>query len=259
MRRFQQLVVVLSLTAIGGGCGPEGLEAQDTEGTGESALELTTVTQELSYSNGGSWSSPHPPTVLASTADRTCFFTRIRGRFDNGGDSVRILANAGRWDIGGTGSTRASAACAALPGDSRYSTAYDWTERQRQPVNLGSTMGRVCFLTRVGGSFNSPRAWVGVYASGGSWFLSGDLQGQDGFARARCVTVSSYSGEYSWDQSQRYPTLMGGTRGRVCALTSMAGQFKGDSELIDISKVAGQWLLSGNSSRVGVTAKARCF
>jgi hypothetical protein len=39
----------------------------------------------------------------------------------------------------------------------------------------------------------------------------------------------------------------------------MAGQFKGDSELIDISKVAGQWLLSGNSSRVGVTAKARCF
>jgi hypothetical protein len=259
VRKFQQIVVVLSLTAISGGCGPEGLEEQDTEGAVESELELTTVSQELSYSNRGTWSSPQPPTVLASTADRTCFFTRIRGRFDSGGDSVRILANAGRWDIGGTGSTRASAACAVLLGDSAYSTAYEWTERQRQAVNLGSTTGRVCFLTRVGGSFNSPHAWVGVYASGDSWFLSGDLQGQDGFARARCVTVISYSGEYSWDQSNRYPTNMGGTGGRVCALTSMAGQFKGDSEFIDISKVMGLWLLSGSSARSGVTAKARCF
>lgn len=258
MRKFQQLVVVLSVTAISGGCGPEGLEEQGGEAVGEDALELATITQELSYSNRGSWSSPNPPTVLASTSDRTCFFTRIRGRFDSGGDSVRILANRGRWDVGGTGSTRASAACAAL-GESAYSTAYDWTERQRQPVNLGSTTGRVCFLTRVGGSFNSPRAWVGIYASAGSWFLAGDLQGEDGYARARCVTVSSYSDEYSWDQSKRLPTHMGGTWGKVCALTAMAGQFKGDSEFIDISKVGGHWYLSGRSARSGVAAKARCF
>ena len=259
MRKFHQLVVVLSLTAVSGGCGPEEMEELDGVDAGEGGLELATVSQELSYSNGGAWSSPNPPTVLASTSDRTCFFTRIRGKFESGGDSVRILANAGRWDIGGAGSTKASAACAELPGESRYSTAYDWTERQRQPVNLGSTTGRVCFLTRVGGSFNSPRAWVGVYASGGSWFLSGDLQGQDGFARARCVTVGSYSGEYSWDQGKRQATHMGSTRGKVCALTAMAGQFKGDSEFIEISKVLGQWYLSGGSSRSGVSAKARCF
>ncbi len=259
MRKFQQLVVVLSLTAMGGGCGPEGLEEQGPESADEGALELATLTQELSYSNGGSWSSPNPPTVLASTSDRTCFFTRIRGKFDSGGDSVRILANAGKWDVGGTGATKASAACAALPGGSGYSTAYDWTERQRQPVNLGSTTGRVCFLTRVGGSFNSPRAWVGIYASGGSWFLSGDMQGQDGYARARCVTVSSYSGEYSWDQGKPHPTRMGSTAGRVCALTAMAGQFKGDSEFVNLSKLAGQWYLSGGSARSGVAAKARCF
>jgi hypothetical protein len=259
VQKFRPLVVVLSLTAIVGGCGPEGLEEQGMEGEGESALELATMTQELSYSNGGSWSSPNPPTVLASTSDRACFFTRVRGKFDSGGDSVRILANAGKWDLGGTGSTKASAACATLPGDSGYSTAYDWTEKQRQPVNLGSAEGRVCFLTRVGGSFNSPRAWVSVYTSGGSWFLSGDLQGQDGFARARCVTVSSYSGEYSWDQSKRLPTHMGSSGGRVCALTAMAGQFKGDTEFVDISKVGGQWYLSGGSARSGVTAKARCF
>jgi hypothetical protein len=181
------------------------------------------------------------------------------GAFDSGGDSIRITALRGRWHVDGTGSTRASAGCAALYGRSDYTTAYDWTAGQPQPTNLGSATGRVCFLTRVGGSFNHAEDWVGVYEHGGSWFLSGASQARNGSARARCVTVGSYSGEYSWAQGARNATYLGRTGSRVCALTSIAGQFDGASEFVEVSKAAGHWYLRGGSARSGIAAKARCF
>ncbi|HYI02372.1 hypothetical protein [Hyalangium sp.] len=262
MRKLSRLVVVLPLIANLWGCGPEGLEeprGEDIDDLGELQLTTNTVTQELSYSNGGSWASPQPATPLSSTSDRACFFTRIRGSFDSSGDSVRILASRETWNLHGAGSTSAAAACATLPGASAYSTAYEWTAGQPRPTNMGSTRGRVCFLTRVGGAFNSPADWAGIYESGGSWFLSGASQARNGYARARCVTVSTYSSEHSWNQSQGSPSYLGRTSGQVCALTHMAGQFDGASEFIELSRAGWHWWLHGGSARAGVAAKARCF
>jgi hypothetical protein len=255
MRKSHCPVAVLLLTTLLGGCGPEELE----EPVGEEVGELGSAKKALSYSSGGSWASPYPATPLAPTADRACFFTRVGGAFNSSGDSLRIAALRERWHVDGTGSTSAKAGCAALHGYSEYSTGYDWTAAQTRPTNLGSSRGRVCFLTRVGGSFNQATDWIGVYEHGGSWFLSGASQARNGSARARCVAVSSYSGEYSWEQGTRNGTYLGRTGNRVCALTYMAGQFDGASEFVEVSKAAGHWYLSGGSRRSGVAAKARCF
>jgi hypothetical protein len=254
MRKLFPLVAVLLITVSLQACGPEALE----EPLGEELGELSVDTQELSLAVGGSWAAPHPATPLAHTSNRACFFTRLGGAFDTGGDSVRIAALREKWHVDGTGSTRASAACAALTGHNDYTTGYDWASGQ-QPTNLGPVNGRVCFLTRVSGSFNRATDWIGVYQSGGSWFLSGASEARNGSARARCIQVGSYSGEYSWSQDARSATYLGKAGNKVCALTAVAGQFDTASEFVEINKSVGQWYLSGGSSRSGVSAKARCF
>lgn len=254
MRKPHHLFAVLLLTFSLEACGPEALEEPPAEELGE----LQVAEQELAFAAGGSWAAPNPATPLAPTSGQACFFTRLGGAFDHGGDSVRIAALREKWHVDGTGSTRASAACAALSGAGDYTAGYDWASGQ-QPVNLGPVSGRVCFLTRVSGGFNHPTDWMGVYQSGGSWFLSGASQAKNASARARCIMVGSYSDEYSWSQGARAATLLGSTSNRVCALTSVAGQFDSASEFVELNKVAWQWYLTGGSSRSGVSAKARCF
>jgi hypothetical protein len=117
----------------------------------------------------------------------------------------------------------------------------------------------VCYLVRVGGSFKGGGDWARVYASGGSWFLFGNSQLGDGLAQARCVSVSTYSGEYSWNSNQGYDTHMGTTSGRVCALTYMAGRFDSVNDLVDIYAAASSWYLGGGALSGPVYAKARCF
>jgi hypothetical protein len=264
--RLSHLLIVLPLTTVLGGCGPEGLDEQGAESSGqvgstsgETPPSLDTVTQDLNVSNAGAWLSPNAATPLGATSNRVCYLTRIRGYFDGAGDYVRTFGSGGSWYVGGNGNTRAVADCAALGAGNAFTGEYDWTAGQRLPTYVGPAGDRVCFLTRVQGSFNSGSDWARVYVSGGSWFLFGNSVAGNGFARARCVTVSSYSPEYSWNQSQSYPTSMGSTAGRACGLTYMGGQFDSYSEYIDISAQAGSWYLGGASAHTGVAAKARCF
>lgn len=254
MRKPHHLVAVLLITLCLEACGPEALEEPRVEELGE----LQVAEQELSFAAGGSWAAHNPATPLASSSGKACFFTRMGGAFDQAGDSVRIAALREQWHVDGTGATRASAACATLSGGGDYTVGYDWASGQ-QPTYLGSANGRVCFLTRVSGGLNHPTDWLGVYQSGGSWFLSGASQARNASARARCITVGSYSGEYSWSQGTRSATYLGSTSNKVCALTSVAGQFDSATEFVEINKSVWQWYLTGGSSRSGVSAKARCF
>lgn len=260
MLRLKPLFIALSLTTSLAGCGPDDmLNGQNGEGL-EPQSELETITQELPYNNGGSWTAGSPATPLGSTSNRVCFFTRIQGVFNNSSDSVHVFASGGSWYVGGTGSaTAAAAGCADRASNTSISGEYSWTAGQSLPTNLGSTTDRVCFLTRVGGAFNSGSDWVYVYRSGASWFLFGDSQTGTGYARARCITESSYNTGYSWNQSQPYPTHMGATSGRSCALSRMAGQFDSWSEMIRIYSSVGSWYLTGTSAHTGVSAKANCF
>lgn len=260
MLRLKNLFFVLPLTALLGGCGPEDmLDEQSGEGT-EPQSALETITQELPYNNGGSWAAGALATPLGSTSNRVCFLIRIQGTFNSGADSVHVFTSGGSWYIGGSGAgTGASAGCADRLSTTSISGEYSWTAGQALPTNLGSTTGRVCYLTRVGGAFNSGADWVYVYPSGGSWFLFGNSQSGGGYARARCISESSYNGGYAWGQSQGYPTHMGATSGRSCALTRMAGQFDSWSEMIRIYSNSGSWYLSGASAHTGVGTRAYCF
>jgi hypothetical protein len=179
-------------------------------------------------------------------------------------DTVRIYAADNSWYLGGGSGTSevvAAARCAERPAGTGLSGEYNWTAGQSLPTNMGSTSGRVCFLTRMTGGFNSASDWVRVYASGGSWFIFGASTTAGTFARARCVTVPSYSGEYAWNYTMAQAEHMGSTSGRVCALTGIQGAFDGLGDYVQIFASAGSWYLRGASQPVGkyVLARARCF
>jgi hypothetical protein len=138
-----------------------------------------------------------------------------------------------------------------------YSSEFAWS--QGQPYTfMGSTDGRICFLTRVQGDFEGSSESVAVIEdSAGVWWLGGK-SGQAGVgARARCITVNSYSGEYAWAHGQ--PAVsMGTNKQRACFLTRVSGDFEGAGESAVISSSNGGWWLDGNSAHGGVWAGARC-
>lgn len=261
--KLRHFAVVLPVAAtILGGCGPE--DMQDGQGASTapqgaaSAPSLGTASQELNSNGVYSWTAPADATSMGPTADRACFFNRIRGNFASGSSAVDIFSTSGSWYLRGGGDTRATGRCATLNGGA-YSGEYTWKAGQQLPTNLGTTTGRVCFLVRVSGSYKSGADWVRVYASGGSWFLFGDSAKGDGGAQARCVTVPTYTGEYSWSSGKGYDTFMGSTSGQVCALTYMAGAFNSASDYLDIYPSSGSWYLGGNGGTGAVAARARCF
>jgi hypothetical protein len=261
--KLRHFAVVLPFAAtLLGGCGPEDMQDEQGASMGpqgsSSEPSLSTTTQELVSLGAHSWTAPADATSLGPTADRVCFFNRIRGNFASSGSNLDIFATGGSWYLKGGGDTRGTARCAALAGNV-FSGEYSWKAGQQLPTNMGTTAGRVCFLVRVSGSFDSGADWARVYASGGSWFLFGDSRKGDGGAQARCVTVSSYTGEYSWSSSKGYDTYMGTTSGRVCALTYMAGAFNSVNDYIDIYPSSGSWYLGGNATSAGVSTRARCF
>ena len=274
MLRPYHIFAVLPLTAILWGCGPEemldesggGSTIQEVPATGtgtgadETEPMLATLTQDLSVIGAYAWAAPEPATPMGSTSNRVCVLNRIQGAFDSRSDYIHAFAAGGSWYLGGDtsyGPLGGSSRCAELPSGASFTGEYSWTSAQNYPTHLGSATGRVCFLTRVAGSFEGGADWVHVYVSGGAWYLWGSSPNAS--ARARCVTVSSYSGEYSWNQSMTYSTHMGSTSGRVCALTYMRGNFDGWSEQIRIFASSGSWYLGGASQQFGVAARARCF
>lgn len=255
-RLFPRFAVpLLASLPLLGGCGPE--ELMDEPGPQPEA-SLATSTQDLVSNGSYSWIAPSMATPMGTTWDRACFLTRVQGRFDLWTDSVRVFATGGSWYLHGGGDTRASSRCALLNGGA-LSGEYEWVPSQSLPTNMGTASGRVCFLTRVAGDFNGWNYWVRVYVSGGSWFLFGSANKLHGTARARCVTVPTYSVEYSWSQGQSLGTHLGTTSGQVCALTYVAGEFASANEYVDIYASSGSWYLRGNSSTHGLTARARCF
>lgn len=122
------------------------------------------------------------PKNLGSAAGRVCFLTGVGGRFDDAGDWVRVYVNGGSWYLfGSAGSARAR----CVPVGS-YSAEYSWEQPQGRDTSMGSTSGRTCALTSVGGRFDGLNDYVEIYSSAGSWYLSGTTQQAGVFAKARC-------------------------------------------------------------------------
>jgi hypothetical protein len=269
--KLRHLAIVLPFaTATLMGCGPEDMmdestgstapQAPATEATqGGAEPTMGTATQELNSLGAYTWKSPADATSMGATADRACFLTRIQGDFATASNAVEIFGRLGSWYLRGSGNTGATGRCASLPAGTTFSAEYTLAAGQRLPTNMGTTTGRVCYLVRVAGSFNSGADWVRIYSSGGAWFLFADSTAGNVSAQARCVTTSALTGEYGWSSSQGHDTHLGTTSGRVCALTSMSGRFDSMSDNIHVYASAGSWYLGGGATSSSVSARARCF
>lgn len=161
--------------------------------------------------------------------------------------ALAIPVMAASWVAGG------SAASAAVPPSG---PEYSWSQGQTA-VPMGSANGRVCFLTRVTGRFEGGGEVARTFISGGSWYLGGNSLQSGVGASARCVSVSSYSGEYHWSQGA-LPTAMGSANNRACFLTRVTGKFEGGGEVVQTFTSWDTWYLGGNSLQAGVGASARC-
>ena len=146
--------------------------------------------------------------------------------------------------------------------DTDHLEEYEW-HSGLTAVSMGTTSGRACFLTRVGGDFGTD-AYVRIYSSNGTWYLSGaptiPVNTPGGVnARARCSYAYSYSAEYSWSQGH-LGTQMGSIYGRACFLTRVGGQLFGNGARVEVySGNSTSWWLGGSSDGFGVHARARCL
>ncbi|CAM3340782.1 hypothetical protein G4177_22040 [Corallococcus sp. ZKHCc1 1396] len=136
---------------------------------------------------------------------------------------------------------------------------YTWSQG-KVATPLGATTGQACFLTRVGGDFEGGGERVDIYASGGSWYLSGASAQSGIHGASRCApAVDGYSVQYEWTQASSYPTYMGTATGRVCFLTGLAGKLNGGGEWVHAYVEGGSWYLSGNTNQTSLRARARCI
>jgi hypothetical protein len=140
---------------------------------------------------------------------------------------------------------------------------FQWVKGQA-PVYLGPATGRMCYLTFVGGKFDGPDEWVGVYMFLGYWYLSGGsrFSGYDAVdARARCVAASSYTAEKRASVVPQDVPYAGISLGSgACALTRLSGKMASAFDYALIYATASGWTLYVNSASDDyLTAGARCL
>jgi hypothetical protein len=172
------------------------------------------------------------PTFLGYSGDLFCFLGSVSGQFDGAGESVRVYIDQnGYWWLGGTSQrTGVAGHAVCIPRDYwgqelAISQAYTWSQVWPGAVYLGSDTNTVCFLTRVVGSFKGAGEWVGVYRSGGSWWLGGGSQQAGVGASARCVNSDYRAGVYKW-QSGQAATVMANQDEWACGLSWVQGDLR---------------------------------
>ncbi|MCY1040101.1 hypothetical protein OV208_02120 [Corallococcus sp. bb12-1] len=264
MSKLRHLVFALSMPAVLWGCGPEDLPSEMPVPTAATVAEeapamLDSQAQELAATAEYTWSqSSSGSTALGATAGRACFLTRVGGDFEGGGERVDIFESGGSWYLGGASSQsgiNGASRCVSVAG---YSAQYEWTQASSYPVYMGSATNRVCYLTGLAGKLNGGGEWVHAYVSGGDWYLSGNTNQTTLKARARCITVDSYTDESTWSQGAS-ATLLGAVTNRSCALTYVKGKFEGGGEYVRTYQSNGYWYLGGSSGQVSVAGRSRCF
>jgi hypothetical protein len=211
---------------------------------------------EVASSGEFAWTQGDPPVRMGPVGTQTCFLTGVTGDFEGAGESVHAYIAADSWYLGGSSQQRwvaAFARCVPVSGSGEYF----WSQGELAKP-MGGDADKACFLTYVSGHFEGGGEWVNTFTTGGSWYLGGNSL-QDGVAAgARCIPVSSYTGEFGWGQGQT-PEPMVPNSDSSCFLTLMTGRFKGGGELVRVFEYRGWWFLGGSSLQEGVADRARCI
>lgn len=210
------------------------------------------------------WYQGNLPVTLGSINDRYCFLTGVQGKFEGGGEYVRVYQEAGQWKLGGQSyqhGVGAQAACIPLNYKGQTLTVsdeYEWNQTVLSTY-MGSAANRVCLLTYVSGEFDGESERVEALIDGsGRWQLAGSGARPGIAAKARCVNTNYRYGPSNWSQGYlRTPII--DTAGWACGLTRMRGAFEGAGERVSVYGDTATWYVGGSSLQHGVAASAYCL
>ena len=237
-----------------------GFDAELAVEQDDTAEDTGTASEELQATGEVGWSQGQPAKGLGPTSDRVCFLTGLKGNFVGGGERVRVYASGGSWYLEGNSAhtgVGAWASCAyTAPGT--YTGEYVWEAGQNYPTSLGSASGRVCFFTRLSGGFNSTKEWVHIYASGGTWFMTGETGGPVLRAGARCVSVPSDGGQIYLGTNEK-TKYMGPIAGKSCGLVKLVGTLNSGSDYVHCDRTMDSWYLTGQATSGPLGVGARLF
>lgn len=136
---------------------------------------------------------------------------------------------------------------------------YSWRQGSG-PVNLGSGLGRMCWLSKMTGKFMGDGEHIEVTQDGNNAItLSGGSAQVDVAGDAMCAaTDAPYLFTRTWSQGNPF-VYLGPANDRVCFLTAVSGRFEGGGEAVFTTIDNGAWYLGGRSQKSGVSAQAACF
>lgn len=210
------------------------------------------------------WYQGNLPVTLGSINDRFCFLTAVQGRFEGGGEFVRVYQEAGQWKLGGQSyqhGVGARAACIPLNYKGQTLTVskeWEWY-LGNYPTQMGDATNQVCLLTFVSGEFDGGGEQVEIFTdTNGKWQLSGFGSRPGIAAKAHCVNSNNRMGPASWSQGySRTPII--DTAGWACGLSRMRGAFEGNGEWVSVYGDTATWYVGGGSLQHGVAASAYCL
>jgi hypothetical protein len=259
--------------ALAAGClaidDPEALQGSDERADIDSELlddgiAASEISVNYHVSASPWWYQGNAPVILGSINDVFCFLTDVQGRFEGGGEVVKVYQEGGWWKLGGQSyqeGVGGRAACIPLNYKGQTLTVskeYSW-DQSSLATYMGSAANRVCLLTHVSGEFDGGAERVEAFIDGsGSWQLTGSGARPGIAAKAHCVNTSSRSGPHHWDQNLA-PQPISLANGWTCGLTRMRGGFEGGGERVSVHVSGTWWYLDGSSLQSGVAATAYCL
>lgn len=258
--------------ALAAGClaieDPEALQGSDEHADIDSELlDDGIAASDISVSYAAVspwWYQGNLPVTLGGINDVFCFLTEVQGRFEGGGEMVRVYQEAGLWKLGGQSyqhGVGARAACIPLNYKGQtltVSNEHSWDQRILAR-DMGSAANQVCLLTYVSGEFDGGAERVEAFIDGGGrWQLTGSGARPGIAAKAHCVNTRYRSGPHYWNQgSGRLPIAPANEW--ACGLTRMRGGFEGSGERVSVYGDGDSWYLAGSSLQSGVAASAYCL
>jgi hypothetical protein len=145
-----------------------------------------------------------------------------------------------------------------------FTSEFSWSQGQA-PVDMGSDIDTLCYLTRIQGDFAGGGESVGITRRNGRQFLEGTSRQSGIGVGARCTPVRFgarvllHSSEFSWRQGEPAKPMFADNGFTVCMLTKVQGKFDGGGEHVEVTRSNGMWFLGGGSQQSGVAAEGRCI
>lgn len=234
-----------------------GVELDDSDVASAEHGDTLALSQEFSWYQG------NPSTPMGPVDKRVCFLTFVRGKFEGGGEMVRVYSSNGSWYLGGTSQqsgVAAKARCVSVSTNADYTTEYSWGQGQL-PVKMADAYTYSCFLTRMKGKFMGGGEQVEIIrdiSQTGRWTLGGKSSQSSVAAGARCIRGDSTKPK-AWSQGYEAAYLATASDVQGCFLTRVTGKFRGSGEYVHAFITGGYWYLGGQSFQQSVGATARCL